>query len=207
MLSSLIAVLSVRRGNIGAEPARLKAALKERQRADTRFDDPFTCLDRFITPMPRFYFDLLLGSDFNRDEVGYEIDSLRAAEIEAVRTAADLTRDRLLKMQSATPDGVRIEVTDEHRQPVLTVMVSIEVERAGPMPPTCQGRACLSIAVPKAVEYRRQAQAIRTIVEKIAIDEAREQLLETAEHLEELANEAECKAYADGSKLQPPSDA
>ena len=50
------------------------------------------------------------------------------------------------------------------------------------------------IAVPKAAEYRQQAQAIRTIVEKIAIDEAREQLLETAEHLEELANEAECKA-------------
>ena len=36
----------------------------------------------------------------------------------------------------------------------------------------------------KAAEYRRKAQEIRTIVEKIAIDEAREQLLETAEHLE-----------------------
>ena len=81
--------------------------------------------------MPRFYFDLLLGSDFNRDEVGYELDSLRAAEIEAVRTAADLTRDRLLKMQSATPDGVRIEMRDEHRQPVVTVTVSIGVERPG----------------------------------------------------------------------------
>ena len=75
-----------------------------------------------------------LGCIYNRDEVGYEIDSLRAAEIEAVRTAAELTRDRLFKMQSATPDGIRIEVKDEHRQPVLTVTVSIQVERAGPMP-------------------------------------------------------------------------
>ena len=37
MLFSLIAVLSVRRGNTGAEPARLKAALKERQRAGYPF--------------------------------------------------------------------------------------------------------------------------------------------------------------------------
>ena len=87
--------------------------------------------------MPRFYFDLLLGSEFNRDEVGYDLGSLGAAEIEVVRTAADLTRDRLLKMQSATPDDIRIEVTDEHRQAVLTVTVSIQVERVGLMPPLC----------------------------------------------------------------------
>jgi hypothetical protein len=34
----LIAVPSVRRGSTGAEPARMKAALKERQRAGGRFD-------------------------------------------------------------------------------------------------------------------------------------------------------------------------
>jgi hypothetical protein len=85
--------------------------------------------------MPRFYFDLSLGALTNRDEVGYEIDSLHTAEIEALRTAGELTRDRLLKMQSATPDDIRIEVTDEQRQPVLTVTVSIQVERARLMPP------------------------------------------------------------------------
>jgi uncharacterized protein DUF6894 len=84
--------------------------------------------------MPRFYFDLFLGSDFNRDAVGSNVGSLRAAEIEVMRTAADLTRDRLLKMQSAASDDIRIEVTDEHRQPVLTVTVSVQVERAGLMP-------------------------------------------------------------------------
>ena len=51
----------------------------------------------------------------------------------------------------------------------------------------------------KAAEYRRKAQEIRTIVEKITIDEAREQLLETAAHLEQLAQEEERKAHADGS--------
>jgi GTP cyclohydrolase I len=59
----------------------------------------------------------------------------------------------------------------------------------------------------KAAEYRRQAQEIRTIVERIAINEAREQLLETAEHLEELAKEEACKAHDDDFKPQPRSDA
>jgi len=85
--------------------------------------------------MPRFYFDLFLGAFPDRDEVGYQIDSLHMAEIEALRTAGELTRDRLLKMQSETPDDIRIEVTDEQRQPVLTVTVSIQVERARLMPP------------------------------------------------------------------------
>ncbi|WP_162815795.1 DUF6894 family protein [Microvirga aerophila] len=85
--------------------------------------------------MPRFYFDFYLGSDSSRDEVGSEIGSHRTAEIAVMRTAADLTRDRLLKMQSAVPDDIRIEVRDEHRQPVLAVTVSIQVERAGPIPP------------------------------------------------------------------------
>jgi len=156
--------------------------------------------------MPRFYFDLLLGSEFNRDEVGYDLGSLGAAEIEVVRTAADLTRDRLLKMQSAAPDDIRIEMSGEHRQPVVTVTVSVRVERAGAIPATLKGQECPSIDLAITAEYRRQAQAIRTIVEKITIDEARVQLLETAEHLEKLANEAECKAYADGSKPQPRSD-
>ena len=39
----------------------------------------------------------------------------------------------------------------------------------------------------QAAEYRRQAQEIRTMVQKLSIDEAREQLLETAERLERLA--------------------
>jgi len=84
--------------------------------------------------MPHFYFDLFVGSAFNRDEVGSEIDSLHVAEIEARRSAGQLTRQRLLAVQSETSEDIRIEVKDEHRQPVLTVTVSIQVERAGLMP-------------------------------------------------------------------------
>jgi hypothetical protein len=80
-------------------------------------------------------FDLFLGSGSSRDGVGSESGSLRAAEIELMRTAADLTRDQLFKMQSATPDDIRIELADEHRLTMLAVTVSIQVERAGLMPP------------------------------------------------------------------------
>ena len=53
----------------------------------------------------------------------------------------------------------------------------------------------------RAAEYRRQAQEIRTIVQTIWINEAREQLLEA------LAKEEERKAHADGSKPKPQSEA
>ena len=85
--------------------------------------------------MPRFYFDLSLGGFTNRDEVGHEIDSLDVAEIEARRSAGELTRDRLLEVQSAPSEALRVEVKDEHRQPVLTVTVSIQVDHEALMPP------------------------------------------------------------------------
>ena len=51
-------------------------AYQERQQADGL---PF--LSPVTSPMPRFYFDLVLGAFTNRDEVGYQIDSLHVAEI------------------------------------------------------------------------------------------------------------------------------
>jgi hypothetical protein len=80
--------------------------------------------------MPRFYFDLLLGSHSNIDPEGHEIGSLLAAEIEALRSAGELARDQLFNWQSLTSEDVRVEVRDEHRQSVLTVKVSIRVDRA-----------------------------------------------------------------------------
>ena len=85
--------------------------------------------------MPRFYFDLTMDASTSRDEVGYEIDSLHAAEIEARRSAGELARDRLFQLQSATSEDIRVEVKDEQRQPVLTVTVSIHVERVRLTPP------------------------------------------------------------------------
>lgn len=59
----------------------------------------------------------------------------------------------------------------------------------------------------KATDYRYQAQEIRTLVQRISVDEAREQLLEAAKRLEGLAEEEERRAVADGSKPEPPSSA
>jgi hypothetical protein len=80
--------------------------------------------------MPRFYFDLFLGSHSNIDEKGHELVALRTAEIEAMRTAGELARDRLFTLREAISDEVRIEVRNEHRRPVLTVTVSTRVDRA-----------------------------------------------------------------------------
>jgi hypothetical protein len=85
--------------------------------------------------MPRFYFDLSMGASTNRDEVGSEVDNLHMAEIDARRTVGELARDRLLLWQGATSEDVRVEVKDEQRQPVFTVTVSIQVERAKLRPP------------------------------------------------------------------------
>jgi hypothetical protein len=84
--------------------------------------------------MAHFYFDVFIGSTYSHDEVGCEIDNLHAAEIEALRSAGELAQDQLRKLQSPTPEDVRVEVRDEHRQPLLTVTVSIRIERAGLMP-------------------------------------------------------------------------
>ena len=57
----------------------------------------------------------------------------------------------------------------------------------------------------KAAEYRHQAQEIRAIVQKLSVDEAREQLLETAARLEGLAEEEERRAHANGCKPETQS--
>jgi hypothetical protein len=85
--------------------------------------------------MPRLFFNLFMGSHCNLDAEGHEVVSLPAAELEARRSASEMARDRLLNLQSVTPEDIRVEVKDEHRRLVLTVEVSIRVERAGLSPP------------------------------------------------------------------------
>jgi hypothetical protein len=57
----------------------------------------------------------------------------------------------------------------------------------------------------KAAEYRDQAREIRTLVQRISVDEAREQLLETAKSLERLAEDEERRAHANGCKPETQS--
>ena len=56
----------------------------------------------------------------------------------------------------------------------------------------------------QAAEYRRQAQEIRTMAQKLSIDEAREQFLKTAERLETLAEEEERRAQANSRPKRQP---
>lgn len=66
--------------------------------------------------MPRFYFNVRDGRDFDEDEEGVELPDLEAARAEAFATVEEL-RDEL------GPDAARIEleITDDTGRRVLTV--------------------------------------------------------------------------------------
>jgi hypothetical protein len=81
--------------------------------------------------MPRFYFDVREGSRFMSDDDGLEFDELDQAEREAATAAAEIGRDRLPRGDARE---VTIEVRNEHRQRVLTVTMSLNVERVVPSP-------------------------------------------------------------------------
>jgi hypothetical protein len=81
--------------------------------------------------MPHYFFDVSDGAGCERDNEGLEFATLDAAEQEATLTAAEIGRDWLPTGGSRT---VRIEVRDEQGNRLLTVKVSLEVDRAGPSP-------------------------------------------------------------------------
>ena len=85
--------------------------------------------------MPLFYFDTREGANFIPDDEGLEFADLDAAEREAATAAAEMGRDRL---PSGDTRDVTVEVRNEHRQRVLTVRVSIEIDRVAP-PPVAPG--------------------------------------------------------------------
>ncbi len=76
--------------------------------------------------MPKFYFDFLDGDTFSRDDVGVRLESLSAAEDQAIRAAAEIGRDSLPKRLS--PE-ICVRVRDEHGHSVLSVAVSMTVRR------------------------------------------------------------------------------
>jgi hypothetical protein len=81
--------------------------------------------------MPRFYFDVREGTRFIPDEDGLEFESLDAAEHEAACAAAEIERDRL---PTSDTREITVEVRNERRQRVLTIRVSMEVDRVDPSP-------------------------------------------------------------------------
>ena len=81
--------------------------------------------------MPRFYFDVREGARFAPDDDGLEFPDLDAAEREAAQAAASIGHGLLPK---GDPREVTVEVCNEHRQRVLTVTVSMHIERVHPSP-------------------------------------------------------------------------
>jgi hypothetical protein len=59
----------------------------------------------------------------------------------------------------------------------------------------------------KAVEYRRQADEIRTVARQISLNEPRNKLLDAAGHLEALARQEESRAREASIRLDPRSEA
>ncbi len=85
--------------------------------------------------MPRFYFDFREGTRFIADDTGLEFPDLDAAEREAAETAAAFGRDRLPKSDARE---VTIEVWNEHGQRMLTITVSMHIDRVVPEPAPLQ---------------------------------------------------------------------
>ena len=81
--------------------------------------------------MPWFYFDVREGTRFVQDEEGLEFPDLDAAEREAAESAAAIGRDLLPRGDARE---VTIEVRNEHKQRVLTITVSMHLDRVHPSP-------------------------------------------------------------------------
>ena len=76
--------------------------------------------------MPRFYFDVLDGDAFTRDDDGFDLMSLNAAEGEAIRAIAEIGQESLPKRPTSE---LCVRVRDSHGYPVLTVTLSLTVRR------------------------------------------------------------------------------
>ena len=76
--------------------------------------------------MPRFYFDVSVGDDFTRDDVGFDYDSLKIAEYEAARAASEISHDALPKRRIS---DVCVKVRNQDGYLLLTVDVSMAVRR------------------------------------------------------------------------------
>jgi hypothetical protein len=72
----------------------------------------------------RFYFDVLEGDSFTRDDEGLELEDLNAAEAMAIGAAAEIGHHSLPKRLS--PE-ICVRVRDEQGEPVLSVAVSMTV--------------------------------------------------------------------------------
>ncbi|MEE1614007.1 DUF6894 family protein [Microvirga sp. CF3016] len=74
--------------------------------------------------MPRFYFDVSVGDDFTRDDVGFEYESLAVAEYYAARIASEVSQDALPKGLTSV-----VRVRDGDGFLLLTAEVTMTLRR------------------------------------------------------------------------------
>ena len=76
--------------------------------------------------MRHFYFDVLDGDSFTRDDEGLDLPDLNAAEVMAIQAAAEISHESLPKRLSSE---ICVRVRDEQGEPVLPVAVAMTVRR------------------------------------------------------------------------------
>jgi uncharacterized protein DUF6894 len=81
--------------------------------------------------MPHYYFDTRDNESLIADEVGLDLQDVKAARDEAVRGLADLAKDVL---PEGTQRTLAIEVKDEFKRPLLRTALAFEVRYLSPPP-------------------------------------------------------------------------
>ena len=76
--------------------------------------------------MPRYFFNMRNGHGLVPDDEGTDLQDVEAAQQEAVRSIADLSKD--LNLQEGQ-HRLSIEVTDANQQKVMEVVQTLEVRR------------------------------------------------------------------------------
>jgi uncharacterized protein DUF6894 len=76
--------------------------------------------------MPRFHFDLREDDVFMRDDEGAELVDDKAAERQAIETAASVARDAFAR---GSAEKVLVEVRDHRAATLFKVAVLLKIER------------------------------------------------------------------------------
>ncbi len=77
--------------------------------------------------MPRYYFDIREGLRFRPDHTGEEFEDLVSAKGHAVHLGGEIAKEMPLDPSNHV---VIVEVCNEHKERVVTVTVSLWIERA-----------------------------------------------------------------------------
>jgi hypothetical protein len=105
---------------------RVKDSKPPRRRAEQKSAVGISGHRTKSAPVPRFYFDVREGPHFAPDNDGLEFPDSDAAQQAAAETATSIARETL---PYGKVNEVTIRVRNEHGERVVTVRVTMQVER------------------------------------------------------------------------------